>query len=137
MSTLLDQHRQAHSALAAVSTDAAAYQSLDDTSLLQIVTLAAEEKRAAATHAALAAGVLAQRSDPALGHSGLVQAEGFRNPAEFLRATTGATAREAATAVAVGTLAIESTDDAPSARPWLDGVGHAITDEHLSITAAE
>jgi hypothetical protein len=137
MSTLLDQHRQAHSALAAVSTDAAAYQSLDDASLLQIVTLAAEEKRTAATHAALAAGVLAQRSDPSLGHAGLVQAEGFRSPAEFLRATTGATAREAATAVSIGTLVLEASDDLESARPWLDGVGHAVSEEGLSIAAAE
>jgi hypothetical protein len=137
MSTLLDQHREAHSALARVSTDAVAYEGLDDASLLQIVTFAAEERRAAATHAALAAGVLAQRSDPSLGHSGLVQEAGFRNPIEFLRATTGATSREAATAVAVGTLTLEATDELPSARPWLDGVGQAVTGEGLSIAAAE
>ena len=84
---------------------------LDDATLVDVARSASLlQQRANAVFSAVAAEV-ARRSAPSLGSAGLAQSTGHRTPQELLRVTTGATAREAFTAVRVGML--------PSTHPWV------------------
>ena len=134
--SLATQLEAAAAALAVVPTDVASFTALTDASLLDLTRLSARVQRAASTTAALIAGEVARRSAPELGHSGLAQAAGYRTPQQLIRVTTGSTARDAATAVHVGTLAHDAAAPAPQ-RPWLAPVGAALVGDELSVAAAE
>ncbi|MEP6844218.1 MAG: hypothetical protein ABJA11_11890 [Pseudolysinimonas sp.] len=111
-------------AAAAVPNDVEGYRSLSDEALGEAVRLLADLTRVAGGRAAIAAGEIARRSAPELGHDGLAQRSGHRTAIELVRAMTGATAREATTAVEAGLLVQQSVPDAATGqvfgdRPWL------------------
>ncbi|MER3388923.1 MAG: DUF222 domain-containing protein [Microcella sp.] len=93
----------ARDALAAVPRQVQAFGALDDTELLHLTRLAADEVRLAQLHVSLLAGEIARRSAPELGHAGLAQRTGHRTPEEMVRVTTGTRTADARTAVRVGT----------------------------------
>ena len=144
---LAQQFTAAVTALAAVSKNVADFRSADDAGLVELGRLAAREKYLADAHLALIAGEIAARSTRELGQSGLAQREGFRSPEEFLQVTTGATGREAASAVRVGRLVRDAslvgevdpaTGEAFEARePWLASVAAAVAAGDLNVGAAE
>jgi len=145
--SLLADSTTALSALSAVSRETAEYQSADDATLLALNELAARQRRLIDAQQAVIAGEIAHRSSRALGQSGMAQRAGFRSAEEFLRGTTGATGRDAATAVAVGRMLRESATEgqidpqtgevATPSRPWLADVAAAVRDSRLSTAAAE
>jgi hypothetical protein len=145
--TLANQLATAVAALSAVSCAVADFQSADDAALVSLSRLAAREKQLAEAHLALIAGEIAARSTRQLGHSGLAQREGFRNAEELLKTTTGATGREATTAVRVGRLVREAAVDlgvdpatgaaVEAAEPWLACVAAAVSAGTLSVGAAD
>ncbi len=94
---------------------------LADTDLLALAASIAAAQRAADTAAAVVAGEIARRSASA---GGLAQRLGHRTAIELVRVTTGATGRDAAVAVRVGTL-----DPSP--------VTEALGDGSLSVAAAD
>ena len=133
MSTTLHSHFEtAVTALESLPVDAALYSQLSDASLLALTDLMGRLQRALGTGSALISGEVARRSSADLGHTGLAQSTGYRTPEELIRAATGGSATEAGRAVRVGLLA-HGADE----RPWLAPVGAAVTDEHLSLAAAE
>ena len=133
MSSTLESHfEKAVAALEAIPTDAAIYSAVTDASLLRLTDFMGRLQRALGTSSALISGEVARRSTADLGHSGLAQSSGFRTPEELIRSATGGTARDAGQAVRVGRLA-----HGDEQRPWLAPVGAAVTDEHLSLSAAE
>jgi hypothetical protein len=144
---LTQQFTAAVTALAAVSKNVADFQSADDAALVELGRLAAREKQLAEAHLALVAGEIAARSTREMGHSGLAQREGFRNPEEFVRVTTGSTGRDAITAVRVGRLVREAATDGDvdpatgeqfqAAEPWLVAVAEAVGAGRLSVGAAD
>lgn len=146
-STLTSQFATAVAALGAVSTSVAEFRSADDAALVDLSRLAAHEKQLAERHLALIAGEIAARSTRELGHAGLAQRSGFRNAEELLRTTTGATGREATTAVRVGRLMREAAVDrgtdptsgaaVEAAEPWLACVAAAVAAGTLSVGAAD
>jgi len=126
----------------AVPADLAVYRDLDDDMLSAALTLHSRLMRAVESRGAMLAGEVARRSAPELGHDGLAQRTGHRTAIDFVRAATGATAREAATAVSVGLLVQEAVPDAVTGevfgdRPWLAPVGTAVASGALSPDAAE
>jgi hypothetical protein len=145
--TLASQLATAVAALSAVSCAVADFQAADDAALVSLSRLAAREKQLAEAHLALIAGEIAARSTRELGHSGLAQREGFRNAEELLKTTTGATGREATTAVRVGRLVREAAVDlgvdpatgaaVEAAEPWLACVAAAVSSGALSVGAAD
>ena len=139
MSTILaSQFATAVAALGAVSMDVADFQATDDTTLVSLSRLAAREKQLADAHLALIAGEIAARSTRDLGHAGLAQRSGFRNAEELLKVTTGASGREAVTAVRVGRLVREAAvapDDVQE--PWLAAVASAVAAGSLAVGAAD
>lgn len=118
-------------AFAGAAPDAARVAALPDSALLEATRITTLALRQAQATFALLAAETAARSAPALGSAGLAQSTGFRTPELMLRATTGSTAREAVTAVRVGTL-VRSSGHA-----WLDAVGQAVAAGTLSVAAAE
>jgi hypothetical protein len=134
-------------ALSAVSCAVADFQAADDADLVSLSRLAAREKQLAEAHLALIAGEIAARSTREMGHSGLAQREGFRNAEELLKTTTGATGREAVTAVRVGRMVREAAADlgvdpatgaaVEAAEPWLACVAAAVSSGGLSVGAAD
>ncbi|WP_411700112.1 DUF222 domain-containing protein [Conyzicola sp.] len=144
---LTKQFAAAVTALSAVSKDVADFQTADDAALVELSRLAAQEKQIADAHLALIAGEIAARSTREMGQSGLAQREGFRSTEELLRTTTGATGRDATTAVRVGRLVREAatagsidpaTGEQFEARePWLADVAAAVSAGSLSVAAAD
>ena len=100
-----------------------------DEELLRLIAASARNERVARAHSAALAGELARRSAPELGHDGLAQRSGWRTPQQLIQATTGATSREAAQAVRVGSL--------EQSHPWLGAVAHAVADQRVSTDAAD
>ncbi len=100
-----------------------------DADLLEVARIVAEVARVSDAHAALAAGVMAERSRPELGAAGLARREGARTVEELLTTTMQVTGRDAATAVRVGRL----TRD-PGA---FAGLGDGVTDGSLSTAAVD
>jgi len=134
------------SAASAVSCTVAEVQQTDDAALVELSRLAAHSKQIIEAHLALIAGEIAARSSRELGHDGLAQRAGFRNAEELLKTTTGATGREATTAVRVGRMvrdaAAEGLDPATgaaveAAEPWLGCVAAAVSVGSLSVGAAD
>jgi hypothetical protein len=144
---LASQLGTAVAALAAVSCSVADVQATDDAELVALSRLAAREKQLAEAHLALIAGEIAARSTREMGHSGLAQRSGFRNAEELLKTTTGATGREAVTAVRVGRMVREAAVDLgvdpatgaliEAAQPWLACVAAAVSAGSLSVGAAD
>jgi hypothetical protein len=140
-------YAKALTALRSVSTSVADYRSVDDATLLTLNTSAAEQVTLAHTHQALIAGEVARRSAPELGSQGLAQRTGHRTPEQFIKNTTGASGKDAVTAVKAGRLLTEAADGgtvdqltgeltAPT-QPWLAPVAEALAAGILSTAAAE
>jgi hypothetical protein len=135
------------SAASAVSTLVSDFQAVDDAGLVDLSRLAARSKQLVDAHLALVAGEIAARSSRELGHAGLAQRSGFRSAEELLKTTTGASGREAVTAVRVGRMvrdAATSGDVDPAtgavfeaAEPWLACVAAAVSSGVLSVGAAD
>jgi len=144
---LTQQMASAVASLSAVSNDVADFQTADDATLVSLLKLAAREKQLAEAHLALIAGEIAARSTREMGHAGLAQREGFRSAEELLKGTTGASGREAVTAVRVGTLVREAAVDGSTdpdtgimfeaAEPWLAPVAAAVAAGAVSVGAAD
>jgi len=134
-------------AASAVSCDVADFQATDDAALVELSRLAARSKQLVDAHLALVAGEIAARSTRQLGHAGLAQREGFRSTEELLKTTTGASGRDATTAVRVGRLVREAAVDlgvdpatgelVEAAEPWLACVAAAVSSGGLSVGAAD
>ncbi len=120
--------RAAVDALAAVPRELDLVRALDDSELLDLTRLAADEVRLAQLHVSLLAGEIARRSAPELGHSGLAQRTGHRTPDELVRVTTGTRVADARAAVRVGSAA---GADTPSA------LGTAVLDGRVSVAIAD
>ena len=118
-------------ALSALAAAPVAFETVPDDALLALAARVASVQKVASTHAALIAGEVARRSDPALGSSGLAQRTGHRTPEELVRVTTGSTRRDARTAVTVGGLAAF-----PAYEPWLAPVSAALLAGTVSVDAA-
>jgi len=144
---LTQQMASAVASLSAVSNDVTDFQTADDATLVSLSKLAAREKQLAEAHLALIAGEIAARSTREMGHSGLAQRSGFRNAEELVKVTTGASGREAVTAVRVGTLVREAAVDGSTdpdtglmfeaAEPWLAPVAAAVAAGAVSVGAAD
>jgi len=150
--TALDLTRQfaaVVSAASAVSCSVADMQATDDAELVSLSRLAAHSKQLVEAHLALVAGEIAARSTRQMGHAGLAQRSGFRSAEELLKTTTGATGREAVTAVRVGRMVREAEAAAAgqadpvsgevfeAAEPWLACVAAAVSAGSLSVGAAD
>jgi len=148
--TALDLTRQftaVVTAASAVSCSVADIQATDDAALVELSRLAAHSKQLVEAHLALVAGEIAARSTREMGHSGLAQRSGFRNAEELLKTTTGATGREAVTAVRVGRMVREAAVDLgvdpatgaliEASEPWLASVAAAVSAGSLSVGAAD
>jgi len=148
--TALDLTRQfaaVVSAASAVTCSVADVQATDDAALVSLSRLAAHSKQLVEAHLALVAGEIAARSTREMGHSGLAQRSGFRNAEELLKTTTGATGREAVTAVRVGRMvreaAVSGQADPASgevfeaSEPWLASVAAAVSSGSMSVGAAD
>jgi hypothetical protein len=142
---LLAQLAQVRDALRAVPVDVAGVRELSDDEVLEYARLSAELEAASTTQVTLSAGELARRSAPELGHDGLAQKGGFRTPEALVRATTGATGRDAVTAVRVGRVLVDSDLPAdpitgellPAAEPWLRAVAAGLVEGSVSVAAAD
>jgi len=144
---LASQLGTAVAALAAVACSVADVQATDDAELVSLSRLAAHSKQRAEAHLALIAGEIAARSTREMGHAGLAQRSGFRNAEELLKTTTGATGREAVTAVRVGRMVREAAASGQAdpvsgevfeaAEPWLASVAAAVSSGSLSVGAAD
>jgi len=147
MTSLAEQLADAVAALDAVSREVTDFQMTDDAALVDLARLAAREKQLADAHFALVAGEIAARSTRAMGQSGLAQRSGFRSAEDLLKATAGASGREAVTAVRVGRLVREAGVDLgvdpatgiplSAQEPWLTPVAAAVASGALSIGAAD
>jgi len=147
--TLASQLGTAVAALAAVACSVPDVQATDDAELVFLSRLAVREKQLAEAHLALIAGEIAARSTREMGHSGLAQRSGFRSAEELLKTTTGATGREAVTAVRVGRMVREAEAAAAgqadpvsgevfeASEPWLASVAAAVSSGSLSVGAAD
>jgi hypothetical protein len=135
-STLQQSHRDLIAAQKAALHDAQEYGLLTDEQVLMMARFGAEERRLVDAVCAVAAGQLARRSAPELGSTGLAQRTGHRTAQELVRVTTGASFREAATAVRVGLLTVDAVA-AVSTQPWLRAVGLAVAAGTLSTSAAD
>jgi hypothetical protein len=148
-SDLAQQFAVVLSAAAAVSTVVSDFQAADDAGLVELSRLAAHSKQLVDAHLALVAGEIAARSAREFGHAGLAQRAGFRSAEELLKTTTGASGREAVTAVRVGRLVRDAALDAggavdpatravfEAAEPWLACVAAAVSSGALSVGAAD
>jgi hypothetical protein len=135
--------------LRSLSLDASTYQPLDDTSLLAMAQLTAEQQRITGVLGAILAGEIAHRSALELGHNGLAQRTGFRTPEEMVRSTMGMSARDAYQAVRVGRIARSDQSSAelsstelsstgpPGVNPWLAPVRAALQSGEISVAAAD
>jgi hypothetical protein len=139
--------RAADDTVAALSSGLPAVQSLTDAELLEAGSVLGSLRDRVLSRAALVAGEIARRSAPDLGSRGLAQRTGFRTPIDMVKATTGATAREATTAVQLGTLMVETASEgrideatgevSTPTKPWLKAVATALQAQQISVAAAE
>jgi hypothetical protein len=146
-SSTLERFRVAAAAVADLPCDAADFAALSEAELLEANRLFASSQVALRNGGALIAGEVAHRSAPGLGSQGLAQRSGHRTPTEFIKITTGATGRDAVTAVRVGTLMREAATEgeldastgeiATPGQPWLAPVTDALAGRSISIEAAE
>ena len=118
---------------------------LDDAAILRAERKLGEITRAVEACAALVAGVIAHRSRPNLGHSGLAQREGFRNAEALVQRETGSTTRGASALVQIGRMMRDAAtpreslaaDGIPARQPWLAEVGLAVANKTISIQCAQ
>src|ERR1700759_4948241 len=106
----LEGYRAALGALSQIPVAATEYRALNEFDLLELNGIAAECRRILGGGAALIAGEIARRSAPEFGSQGLAQRSGHRTAEQFIKVTTGATGRDAVTAVRVGALLIEAAN---------------------------
>ena len=102
---------------------------LTDAEVLREQRAVAATRRSLDAYESALAAEVAYRSRRELGHSGLAQREGYRSPEALIQATTGSSARDAATLVHVGGLLNGES-------PWLAPVAAAVAAGELSATAA-
>ena len=141
-SDLIARLAVAADALEAVPNDVEVYRSLSDEGLDEVIRGIAGLNRIVDSRGAIVAGEVARRSAPGLGHEGLAQRTGHRTAIELVRVMTGASAREAATAVEAGLLVQQTVPDVATGevfgdRPWLLPVGHAVAAGTVSPAAAD
>jgi hypothetical protein len=127
--------------------DVALYRAASEAALLEANQLFAISQVSLRNGGACIAGEIAHRSAPELGSQGLAQRSGHRTAEQFVKVTTGATGRDAVTAVRVGSLmreaAVEGEIDlvtgvvATPTQPWLSPVTEALQFRSISIEAAE
>jgi len=98
---------------------------LPDDDLLVLQAALGDLSRAVARHAAVAAGEVARRSAHERGYTGLAQASGHRTPEALVQSVTGASARDAARLVRVGSLPADSP------------LAQAVTAGSVSVDAAD
>src|ERR1700743_2065098 len=144
---VLERFRSAAVVLAELPTDAAVYSPLSEAELLEANQLFARSQVALRGGGALIAGEIAHRSAPELGSQGLAQRAGHRTPEQFVKVTTGATGRDAVTAVRVGSLMREAATEgeldvatgelSTPAQLWLSPVAEALGSRTISVEAAE
>lgn len=103
---------------------------LTDRDLLADQRGLAELNRSIGAYASAVAGEIGYRSRRELGHSGLAQRTGFNSPEALVQATSGSSARDAATLVHVGGLLNGES-------PWLAPVAAAVAAGDLSASAAQ
>lgn len=130
-----------------VSTDVSDYRALDETTLLALNKLNAENARLNQIHSALIAGEIARLSAPELGSQGLAQRAGHRTAEQFVKVTNGSSGRAATTAVRTGVLLGELADEGSldavtgevsvPAQPWLRPVGESLHAGEISVEAAD
>lgn len=143
----LDCFRAAAAVLAELPTSASPFATLSESDLLEANRLLAGAQVSLRNCGALIAGEIAHRSAPELGSQGLAQRAGARTTEQFIKTTNGVTARDAVTAVRVGSLmreaAVEGEVDlitgvvATHSQPWLAPVTIALSSRGISIEAAE
>ncbi|HEY5320879.1 MAG TPA: DUF222 domain-containing protein, partial [Galbitalea sp.] len=143
----LERFRSAVSVLSGLPTEAKVYGALSEIDLLELNRLFAEGQRMLRGSGALIAGEIAHRSAPELGSQGLAQRAGHRTPEQFVKITTGATGRDAVTAVKVGALMREAAvagevdsvtgEVETPTQPWLAPVTAALCARTISIEAAD
>jgi hypothetical protein len=144
---VLECLRSALRVLSELPTDVHEYVALDEADLLESNRLFADALLVLRGAGALIAGEVHHRSMPQLGSRGLAQRSGHRTPEQFIKITTGSTAREAVTAVRVGVLLREAAtageadavtgEIADAAQPWLGPVAATVQSRAISIEAAE
>ena len=126
-----------------VPTDVAVFTQLSDDELLAVQRTLAQVRRAVDTASAavdtasaIAAGEIARRSDPALGHAGLAQRTGYRTPEKLVQHETESTARDATTLVKAGTVVLDAQQPSPSGAVWMREVGEAVAAGRLSVAGS-
>jgi hypothetical protein len=144
-SLLIDSVASALGALSDVSTSVADFRDLDEQAFLRVNRMIARSQQLSAALGAFVAGEVAHRSAAHLGSSGLAQKSGFRTPEEFVKASTGASGRDASTAVRVGRIAHDSVfggepdpltgELAAESDPWMRKAVGALAAGALSVAA--
>jgi hypothetical protein len=144
---ILERYRAAAAVLAELPNDAALYARASEAALLEANQLFASSQVSLRGGGALIAGEIAHRSAPQLGSQGLAQRAGHKTAEQFVKVTTGATGRDAGTAVRVGSLMREAAVDgemdavtgevATPTQPWLAPVAVALGARAISIESAE
>jgi hypothetical protein len=112
---------------------------LTDAKLIEAQQIFTRVRRAADLGLAHCAGIVAHRSRPELGYSGLAQRTGARTPEQFVQQVTGVSRREAGVMVRVGGLmdAAASTPGSLPVAPWLRAITDAIAARAVSAGAAD
>ena len=109
------------------------FDGMDDAALVSAVRLLADHARATSALQARGAAVVAQRSDPAVGFSGLAKRHGSVNAESFLQSVTGGTTAEAVKLVRAGELLNTSTSADSSG--WEGVLGGALGTGTVSVDA--
>ena len=112
---------------------------VSDAELIALQQAHAEIRRIVDARQAHLAGIVARRSRPELGQSGLAQRTGARTPEQFVQQVTGVSRREAGTMVRVGAL-IDAATSVPGALPvarWLRSISDAVSRQTLTTGAAD
>jgi hypothetical protein len=110
-----------------------------DAELVEVQRVYARLRRAAHVGLAHCSGIVAHRSRPELGYSGLAQRTGARTPEQFVQQVTGVSRREAGVMVRVGGL-MDVATTTPGALPvpsWLRALNDAVAVCSLSTGAAD
>ena len=134
------EHVMAVARLACLPTEVEDYARCSDEQLTSILGIISEHERMLAGHKAVVVGLVAERSRPELGLTGLAQSKGHRSAEEFLRTTTGSSAPEAKRTLELGRVVVEAAaqpDPATGVLPdavaaWLHGAARALQAGQLS-----
>ena len=134
------EHVMSMARLACLPTEVDAYAQCSDEQLTSILGIISEHERMLAGHKAVVVGLVAERSRPELGLTGLAQSKGHRSAEEFLRTTTGSSAPEAKRTLELGRVVVEAAaqpDPTTGALPdavaaWLHGAARALQAGQLS-----